>query len=65
MTMPLITLDTSASAAPVVIAVDNTLVIDLTPCCPWCFEDAGSRWCNCDLIAETLRTEANQREPQP
>jgi hypothetical protein len=45
---------------PIVVAVDSTLVVDLTPCCPWCFEDAGSRWCRCDPIAETVRAEANR-----
>lgn len=37
---------------PLTVAADEHLVIDLTPCCPWCFEDAGSRWCRCDPIAE-------------
>lgn len=55
---------TPAYRAPLVVAVDSTLVVDLTPCCPWCFEDAGSRWCRCDPITQTLRAQAVQ-EPQP
>lgn len=34
---------TTTASRPLVVAVDDHLVIDLTPCCPWCFDAQAAR----------------------